>query len=155
MQELCKNKLGWDQQLSGEVLAKWTKLVDQLKGAPPITLLRCCLHSPKSESREYRLCGFCDASTAAYAAVVYLVEDEDHAYSHFIVSRMRVSPLRPVTIPRLELLSALYLARLMANVTESQSERLSLGDRRCFTDSQIALFWIRGIEKDWKHFVQS
>ena len=51
MQELCKNKLGWDQQLSGEVLAKWTRLVDQLKGAPPITLPRCCLHGPSSEYR--------------------------------------------------------------------------------------------------------
>ena len=156
MQELCKNKLGWDQQLSGEVLAKWTKLVDQLKGAPPITLPRCCLHGPRSKLREYRLCGFCDASTAAYAAVVYLVEeDENHTYTHFIVSKTRVSPLRSVTIPRLELLSALCLARLMSNVTESLSERLSLGDPRCFTDSQVALFWIRGVEKDWKPFVQN
>jgi hypothetical protein len=155
MQELCKNKLGWDQQLNGEVLAKWTKLVDQLKGAPPITLPRCCLQGPRSKSREYRLCGFCDASTAAYAAVVYLVEeDEDHTYSHFVASKTRVSPLKPVTIPRLELLSALCLARLMSNVTESLSERLSLGDPRCFTDSQVALFWIRGVEKDWKPFVQ-
>lgn len=39
MQELCRSKLGWDQPLSGEVLAKWTKLVEQLKGAPPIIIL--------------------------------------------------------------------------------------------------------------------
>ena len=142
--------------MSGEVLEEWTKLVNQLKGAPPITLSRCCLHSPKSESREYRLCGFCDASTAAYAAVVYLVEeDEERTYSsHFIVSKTRVSPLKPETIPRLELLSALCLARSMANVTKSLSERLSLGVPRCFTDSQVALFWIRGVE-DWKPFVQN
>ena len=43
----------------------------------------------------------------------------------------------------------------MAKVTESLSERLSLGDPRCFTDSQVTLFWIRGIEKDWKPFVQN
>ena len=97
MQELCKNKLGWDQLLSGEALAKWTKLVEQLRGAPPITLPRCCLQGPRSESRMY---GFCNASTAAYAAVVYLVEEaEGRAYSHFIVSKTRVSPLKPVTIP--------------------------------------------------------
>ncbi|MCG8623726.1 MAG: hypothetical protein MJE68_17250, partial [Proteobacteria bacterium] len=52
MQKLCKDKLDWDQQLSGEVLEEWMNLVNQLKGAPPITLSRCCLHSPKSESRE-------------------------------------------------------------------------------------------------------
>lgn len=94
MQELCRSKLGWDQPLSGEVLAKWTKLVEQLKGAPPIIIPRCCLQSPKSESKTYRLHGFCDASTVAYAAVVYLVEEgEDRAYSHFIVSKTRVAPL--------------------------------------------------------------
>ena len=156
MQELCKSKLGWDQPLSGEVLAKWTKLVEQLKDAPPITIPRCCLQSPKSESKLYRLHGFCDASTLAYAAVVYLVEeDEDRAYSHFIVSKTRVSPLKPVTIPRLELLSALCLARLMRTVTESLGERLSLVDPRCFTDSQVTLFWIKGKEKVWKPFVQN
>jgi len=143
MQELCKNKLGWDQELSGELLAKWTRLVEQLKGAPPITLPRCCLQGPRSESKTYQLCGFCDASTAAYAAVIYLVErDESSVYSHFVVSKARVSPLRPTTIPRLELLSALCLARLMFNVTESLSERLSLENPRCYTDSQVTLFWI-------------
>ena len=156
MQELCKNKLGWDQLLSGELLAKWMKMVDELKEAPPITLPRCCLQGRKSESRIYRLHGFCDASTTAYAAVVYLVEeDEGCMYSHFIVSKTRVSPLKPVTIPRLELLSALCLAKLMSNVAESLSERLSLGDPRCFTDSQVTLFWIKGIEKDWRPFVQN
>ena len=156
MQELCKNKLGWDQLLDGELLAKWKKLVDQLNGAPPITLPRCCLQGPRSESRTYRLQGFCDASTAAYAAVVYVVEeDEGCTYSHFVVSKTRVSPLKPITVPRLELLSALCLARLMSNVTEGLSERLNLEEPRCFTDSQVALFWIRGIGKDWKPFVQN
>ena len=111
MQELYKNRLGWDQLLSGELLAKLTKLVEQLREAPPITLPRCCLQGLRSESRIYRLHGFCDASTAAYAAVVYLVEeDEGYAYSHFIMSKTRVSPLKPVTISRLELLSALCFA---------------------------------------------
>ena len=32
---------------------------------------------------------------------------------------------------------------------------MSLGDPRCFTDSQVTLFWIKGIEKDWRPFVQN
>ena len=120
--------------LEGELLTRWMKLVEQLKETPEITLPRCCLQSPKNDSRTYRLHGFCDASTAAYAAVVYLVEEgEGLARSHFIVSKTRVSPLSPVTIPRLELLSALCLARLMSNVTESLSERLDLDDPSLFT----------------------
>ena len=67
--------------------------------------------------KQYRLYGFCDASIAAYAAVIYLVEENsDDNHSSFIVSKTRVAPLQTQTIPRLELLSALLLARLMVNV---------------------------------------
>ena len=69
------------------------------------------------------------------------------------MSKPRVSPLKLITVPRLELHSALCLARLISNVTESLSERMSLEKLRCFTDSQVALFWIRGIERDLKPFV--
>jgi len=71
------------------------------------------------------------------------------------VSKTRVSPLKTQTIPRLELLSALLLARLMKTVTESLSTRLTLQLPRCFTDSQISLCWIKGTEKDWKPFIQN
>ena len=88
MQELCKHRLGWDQPLDGELLDKWTSLIQQLNEAPPVILPRCCLQGPSSESKSYRLLGFCDASISAYAAVVYFVEEnEGGIYSHFIVSK--------------------------------------------------------------------
>ena len=137
MQELCRDKIGWDQPLAGEMLSKWKRLIEELRVAPTIALPRCCLQAPKSEDRSYRLNGFCDASNAAYAAVVYLVEqDGDCAYTHFIVAKTRVSPLKSVTIPRLELLSALCLPRLMRNVAESLTGQLVFESPRCFTDSQ-------------------
>ena len=43
----------------------------------------------------------------------------------------------------------------MSNVTESLLERFSLEKLRCFTDSQVTLFWIRAIGKDWKPFAQN
>ncbi len=63
---------------------------------------------------------WCLTSITAYAAVVYLVEeDEGLAYPFFVVSKTRVSPLKLVTIPRLELLSAELLSAvcLISNVT--------------------------------------
>ena len=105
--------------------------------------------------KQYRLYGFCDASIAAYAAVIYLVEENsDDNHSSFIVSKTRVAPLQTQTIPRLELLSALLLARLMVNVISALNTHLNLEEARCFTDSQVTLYWIKGLEKEWKPFVQ-
>ena len=105
--------------------------------------------------KQYRLYGFCDASVAAYAAVIYLVEENsDDNHSTFILSKTRVAPLQMQTIPRLELLSALLLARSMVSVMSALNTRLNLGEARCFTDSQVALYWIKGLEKEWKPFVQ-
>lgn len=148
MQELCKSDLGWDQTLEGELLTKWKTIVDDLMSGQPITLPRCMRNVTQKKCRLY---GFCDASTKAYAAVIYLVrEAEDHKYSSFIVAKTRVAPLKTQTIPRLELLSAVLLARLVWNVTESLTVMLDLEEPRCFTDSQVALFWVKGTGRDWK-----
>ena len=58
-----------------------------------------------------QLCGFCDASQKAYAAVVYLLLRSGAV--KFVAAKTRVAPLQEQTIPRLELLSALLLSRLM------------------------------------------
>ena len=73
----------------------------------------------------------------------------------FVASKTRVAPLQRQTILRLELLSTVLLARLVSNVTDSLSVHFDLSQPRCYTDSQVALFWIIGKEKEWKPFVQN
>ena len=73
----------------------------------------------------------------------------------FVTSKTRVAPIQLQTIPRLELLSALLLARLLTAAMESLQPVLSLHTPRCFTDSQVVLYWIRGVDKGWKLFVQN
>ena len=155
VQELCKSQVNWDEPLQGELLRKWTDLITDLTQSEPITIDRQYFLK-HTEMDCYQLFGYCDASAIAYAAVIYLVETTSlRKYSSFVVAKTRVSPLKSQTIPRLELLSALLLARLMKNVTESLASRLILTAPRCFTDSQIALYWIKGTAKDWKPFIQN
>ena len=156
MQEVCKTKLGWDQSLEGKLLNKWNHFVNDLKTSQPVVLSRSYFCGTRGETTNYRLYGFCDASITAYAAVVYLVEETDgRKRSSFVASKTRVAPLKTLTIPRLELLSAVLLARLISNTTDSLSTRIDLMEPKCFTDSQVALFWIKGTGKDWKPFVQN
>ena len=119
-------------------------------------LPRCCLSSPIEETTRYRLYGFCDASVTAYAAVVHLAEETNlETTLRFVASKTRVAPLKMQTVPQLELLSVLILARLIRNVSDSLKSRLSLQAPRCFTDSQVSLCWITGMEKEWRPFVQN
>ena len=57
-------------------------------------------------------------------------------------------------ISRLEPLSALLLARLMHSLTASLESELNLTKPVCYTDSNVALFWILGMDKTYKQFVQ-
>lgn len=65
----------------------------------------------------------------------------------FVVSKTRMASLKVQTIPRLKLLLALLLARLISNVVESFGSRYKLLHPKCFTDLQVALCWIRGVDK--------
>ena len=94
-----------------------------------------------TSSNGIKLVGFCDASLRAYAATVYLMNN-DHCV--LVASKTRVAPLKAQTIPRLELLGALLLARLVASVKNSLSALVN--ESICYTDSLIVLHWIRGMD---------
>ena len=97
--------------------------------------------------------GFCDVSVNAYAAVVYLrIETPEETHLKFLTSKTRVAPLVKQPIPRLELLSALILARLIARVKTVLEGLILISYVRCWTDSKVALYWIRGEDREWKQF---
>ena len=105
---------------------------------------------------SYRLHGFSNASAVAYAAVVFLfMRGGDLHDSRLVASKTRVPPLQQQTIPRLELLGTLLLARIICSVACSLSTEISLESSVCYTDSQIALCWIKGLDKEWKPFIRN
>ena len=156
MQSLCEAKIDWDDTIPEPLITQWRKLVLNLSESQPVTLPRCYLHGVNGEILSYRLCGYCDASLSAYAAVIYLLmESEDGFHTSFVVAKTRVAPLKKQSIPRLELLSAVLLARLVDATKSSLSTELEISACHCFTDSQVALCWIRNVERSWKPFVQN
>ena len=155
-QELCEAKVDWDQTISGPLLDEWNTLVNSLRECCHIRVPRCYYTGNSSEVVSQCLYGFCDASKRAYVAVIYLVvQTSTHHFVRFVTSKTRVAPTQGQTIPRLELLSTLLLARLMKRVTLCLEKVITLDNPVYFSDSQIALHWISGKDKVWKQFVQN
>lgn len=156
-QQLCEAKVEWDEPLTDNLLSGWKQLLAMIQNTQVITIPRCVYHGfDATRPAKFNLVGFCDASSKAYAAVVYArIEDESHVVVEFLSAKTRVAPMGGSPIPRLELLSALLLAKLMNNIHSALSPRVSLGDPVCYSDSKVALYWIYGCEQEWKQFVEN
>ena len=101
-----------------------------------------------------QLHGFCDASTRAYAPVVYLrcFYSDGTVEVKLMTSKTRVAPIKGQTIPCLELLGAVILARLMHSA-HSALQSLHRDVRMFYwTDSYTTLCWIRN-QKPWKQYI--
>ena len=112
-QLLCGSKLSWDQPLSGESLTEWNSLNHCLSLFSPVSVPRCYTAGIHGGISNFSLMGFCDASLKAYAAVVYLcIQSETGCYLRFLCARTRIAPTKRLTVPRLELLSAILLSMI-------------------------------------------
>ncbi|CAB4019969.1 Hypothetical predicted protein [Paramuricea clavata] len=156
LQELHERKISWDEPLDVTSKSAWFKLVGELEKVEQMVFPRCFVVGVEEEVMSYSLHGFCDASVKAYAAVIYLKMETLHGvYVRFVTSKSRVSPLERQSIPRLELLSALILARLIDNVERALKSVINLGPSTCWTDSKVSLYWITQLDKEWKQFIQN
>ena len=68
------------------------------------------------------------------------IDTADGTYLKFLTSKTRVARLVEQTIPRLELLSALILARLISHIQSVLEEFIPISHVRCWFDSEVALF---------------
>ena len=87
--------------------------------------------------------GFSDASERGFGAVVYLrIRALDRFQVSFAIARSRVAPTKKLTLPRLELLGALLLARLVHDVKNALHLENKSFKTFYWSDSKVTIAWI-------------
>lgn len=113
-------QLSWDHPLPEREAEEWRSFAQTLYLLGQLRVHRW-LHVPSPSDDLLEIHGFADASQRAYAAVVYVRSGEKGRKGRvtLALSRTRVAPLKPISLPRLELCAASLLAKLVAHVRDT------------------------------------
>lgn len=114
LQTLCKKQLGWDDLIPKDDLICWKSWLEELPRLEQFSIDRCFKPPNFGDIISCQLHHFSDASQVAYGAVSYLrlVNAQHEAHCSFVMGKSQLSPLKPVTIPRMELSAAVLSTRL-------------------------------------------
>ncbi|XP_029171330.1 uncharacterized protein LOC114940747 [Nylanderia fulva] len=150
IQDLWMAGLDWDQTIPPPLRERWSRILAML---PDLDQLNIPRWTGTSNERLVELHGFSDASERAYAAAVYIrgVDSNGILVSNLLVAKTKVAPVKPVSMPRLELCGALLTARLLRNTSDGLGVPLS--HLYAWTDAKVVLAWLRAHPSRWKPFV--
>ncbi|XP_011149108.1 uncharacterized protein LOC105189008 [Harpegnathos saltator] len=151
MQHLWALKCGWDETIPESVKTEWACIHADLPALEELIVPRWTGFRPGP--RSYKLHAFADASTRAYAATIYLraIPQLDSSAVTLLIAKSRVAPLKTISVPRLELCTAVLSARLLRLVTTTL--KLEASPTYCWTDSTIVLALLAQPPSRWKTFV--
>lgn len=152
MQQLWVQNCSWDEDLPEHINRLWQNFYKTLPLLNNIKIPRwVSCDSPSAV--EFHV--FTDASEKAYGACIYVrtVSTSNTVTVHLLASKSRVAPIKPTTMPRLELCAALQGARLCAKVVSSLT--LACGECVFWCDSMIVLGWIASSAAQLKPFVRA
>jgi hypothetical protein len=151
MQDIWRCGADWDDTLPPRLLETWKAWASSLSIISSIKIPRC--FRKQVTPIDYELHVFTDASEAGFGACVYIRADygEDSFALNLILAKARVSPLRQLSIPRLELQGAVLGARLCSTVVKELGAIASNVVYWC--DSQTVLQWIHSKTCKYHAFV--
>lgn len=151
MQKLWLLRCDWDQAIPEDLLTTWRTFYLQLSILSEISISRWSGQGSDTVAAEIH--GFADASTSAYGAVLYLklTQMDGSVQITLLTAKSKVAPLKPISIPRLELCATVLLAKTIAFARPLLNlSRLAV---HCWTDSAVVLAWLSQSPSRWKVFV--
>lgn len=153
MQQIWLSRITWDENLPQNILLEWKRFVHDLPCLSQLRIPRYLFNQNKILSIE--LHGFSDASSKAYGACCYVraIYEDNSLTCNLITAKSRIAPIKTVSLPRLELCGMVILAKLINRVISIFSDKLNFRSINLWSDSQVALCWIKSHPSRWTTFV--
>ena len=153
IQKLCQESTGWDDTVSDEVQKESTKWKGKLPALEEIEIQRCIKPADFWRAAERSIYHFSDAYEDGYGQASYLrlVNNEGVIHCVLLIGKVRLSPLKYVSIPRLELVAATLSVKIALLLREELN--IEINKEYIWTDSKEVLGYISNSSKRFKIFV--
>ncbi|XP_062557240.1 uncharacterized protein LOC134222113 [Armigeres subalbatus] len=154
LQDVWRAGTQWDETVGDDIWERWRRWIDAMKTINQVQISRCYFkQAARASYKELELHVFVDASELAYSAVAYfrIVNKDGSSACSLVAAKAKVAPLKPLSIPRLELQAAVLGARLMQFIIESHT--VAVAKRYLWSDSSTVLAWIRTDHRRYKQYV--
>ncbi|XP_037047880.1 uncharacterized protein LOC119082466 [Bradysia coprophila] len=157
LQDIWRAKISWDQQIPendpDQLYTRWSFWIKQLPDIERVNINRH--YSDKiveMNPTKIELHVFVDASELAYATVAFFrIEDKVGVECALIGGKTKVAPLRPLSVPRMELQAAVLGARFKNTIVQNHTLKIT---RTIFwTDSSTVLSWLRSDLRRYTQYV--
>lgn len=149
LQNIWRSGVGWDDEVTPENEEQWRRYLTNLQLLKDLRIPRCIGHS----RHEGEIHVFTDSSETAYSCAVYWRQRNDEGLYDvtLLAGKARVTPLKPVSMPRLELQAALLGTRMAHSIEEELDVKVT--KKTYWTDSSTVLSWIKSDPRTFKPFV--
>ncbi|XP_068756491.1 uncharacterized protein [Montipora capricornis] len=153
LHELCRGQVDWDNEVPEDIKARWTKWRSELPVLQDLLVPRCYKPADFGRIARAELHHFSDAGTQGYGQCSYLrlKNEKGQVHCSFVMGKARVAPLKPVTVPRLELTAAVVSVKTSVQL----QQELEYEDVKevIWTDSNIVLGYIANETRRFHIFV--
>ena len=154
LQDVWRAGLEWDVKVPEALFERWIKWTGLFSNMGELRIPRCYFQEATLQTYErLQLHVFVDASEPALSAVAYfrVIDAGGEPQCSIVAAKTKVAPLKPLSIPRLELQAAVLGSRLMSFVQECHS--VEVKQRFLWSDSATVLAWLRADHRRYKQYV--
>lgn len=142
LQDLCRQNVDWDDPVPEEILPRWERWRNELPLLEDVSIQRCFKPPGFGKVVQSEVHSFSDASQSGIGQVSYLrvVNENNDVHVSFLMSKARVAPIKPMSIPHMELTAAV----VSVNVTAMLERELDYKSLQSvyYTDSEVVIAYI-------------